>query len=426
MFTYFKLFRNRTFALFFTGNVISLIGWGFNFIAVGWIVLEQTGSKLALGKLNAITMLPGLAIAVYAGAIIDRMNRKHLLVFLDLMRMAAVAVIPILMWLSLFKLWHLYIMAFMIGLGSSMFWPAASAFTQEIVGEKEYLPANALLSASFQTGSLLGSALGGFVIYWFGVETALMADAVTYLLSATLIGSARHISAISRPEHESVTQTFKAGFAFIRKEKLLFGFGISSVFADVAIWGNFTILTIAFSVDVLNAGTRGFGLMDGAYGVGALLATFLALGFSRRIQRKILLSTAYAVAGLMTFMIPWFPWLGAAMGLFLIIGVHNNSARIFTRTVLMENVPNRMMGRFQTINGVMTRLLIIMSTLVIGWLVENRSVNFGLHISAIWFWISLAGVFIVNRMNPHLLDPSLKSNIALAIDPADLGPEKAL
>ncbi len=402
MFRNFLLLKNRAFALFFVGNAISLIGWGFNFIAVGWIVLERTGSVLSLAKINIIATLPGLAIAIYAGSIIDRMNRKRLLVFLDTFRMLSVVAVPILMWLGYFAVWQLYVMAFLIGLGSSMFWPTAAAYTQEIVGRKEYLAANSLLSASYQTGSLLGSALGGFVIHWFGVEIALFADAVTYLLSAVLIGISRHRSTVVVQEHERIWDTFKKGFYYVRQEKILFAFGIIIVFADVAIWGNFGILTITYSRDVLQAGARGFGLLDGFYGAGALLSTFLAVHLAERWARKHLLLIYYFLAGLMCLLLPVFPVLGIGMGLYLIMGLTNNSARIQSRTILMEQVPNAVMGRFQMIIGVITRLLIIFSALFVGWLVAVWDVNAGIRITALWFWGSFAGIIIVSRLRPKL------------------------
>ncbi len=404
MFSHFRLFKNKTFALFFAGNAISLIGWGFNFIAVGWIVIDLTGSEIALGQLNALATLPGLVIAIYAGTIIDRMNRKHLLVTLDIIRMLAVIAIPILMWTQHFALWNIYTMAFIIGLGSSMFWPTASAFTQEIVGEKDYLAANSLLSASYQSGSLLGSALGGFIIHWFGADIALFLDACTYLISSTLIGLATHTTSVEISEHEKIRDTFRGGFSYIRRHKLLFGFSSSTVFADVAIWGNFTVLTIAFSVNVLDAGARGFGLLDGAYGIGALLSSFLAILFARKFRNHLLLMVAYGIAALCCLALPYIPILAVSMILFLIIGVHNNSARIISRTIIMENVPNKVMGRFQTIVGVLTRFLIIISTLLMGWIVEKYSVSLGLQSTMLWFLISMVGVIVTYSLNPNLFN----------------------
>ena len=85
-----NLLKNKTFLLFFFGNVMSLICFGFNLIAISWMVLEKTGSEYTLGKIMASATAPGLALALFAGVIIDRVNRKWLLVNLDIFRMIVV------------------------------------------------------------------------------------------------------------------------------------------------------------------------------------------------------------------------------------------------------------------------------------------------------------------------------------------------
>ena len=87
-----KILRDRTFLFFFMGNIISLIGFGFNLIAVSWLVLEETNSEFALGKIMAVATMPGLLLALIAGVIIDKVNRKWLLVNLDIFRLIIVSV----------------------------------------------------------------------------------------------------------------------------------------------------------------------------------------------------------------------------------------------------------------------------------------------------------------------------------------------
>ena len=112
---------------------MSLIGFGFNLIAISWMVLEKTGSEYALGKIMASATAPGLVLALIAGVIIDRVNRKWLLVYLDLFRMLVVITFLIVMSNHDFSLWMLYPVVIMMGLGNSLFWPTAQAFVQEIV-----------------------------------------------------------------------------------------------------------------------------------------------------------------------------------------------------------------------------------------------------------------------------------------------------
>ncbi len=413
----FQLFKNRTFARFFFGNAISLIGWGFNFIAVGWIVLDMTGSKLAVGEMVAVSTFPGLIIALGAGTLIDRMNRKHLLVALDTLRGLSVAIVPILFWTDHFQLWQLYVMSFIVGTGSSIFWSAASAFTQELVSEKEFMAANSLLSASYQTGALLGSALGGFVVHSWGGQTALALDAVSYFISAGLIGTAPHVSNIHSENTDSMWSMFIGGLKFARQKRLVFFYGITSVLSDVAIWGGMAVLTLAFSNDILNMGAKGFGLLDGSYGIGALLSTFVALSIARLFKRRDVLLAAYTLAAMMCVVLPYTPWLIPAMLVFFFMGLPNNTARIIARTILMEHIPNRIMGRAQTILGVITRLLVIVSTLLAGWLAERYSVKVGLEVTSLLFWFSLAGVWITTRIQPGFFGGMLKEETLEKMEP---------
>ncbi len=401
MFNQFRLLRNQAFARFFIGNVISLIGWGFSYIAVSWLVLDITGSKLALGELVAVSTLPGLVIALYAGTIIDRMNRKHLLVIIDIYRGIITLSIPILFLIGEFYLWQLYVMSFLAGIGFSIFWPCASAFVQELVPEEDYMSANSLLSASYQSGALIGSALGGFAVYWWGAHTALAIDGITYLVSAALIASAAYIPAGHLKRIEPIWKTFVDGLKFMGQRKMVLFYGFISVLSDVAIWGALAVLTIALSLDILHTGSRGFGLMDGAYGVGALIATVCAVWATGKIKRRNFLLLAYAAAGITCFILPFMPGLVWAMVVFFIMGLHNNSARIVSRTIMMELIPNRVMGRAQTILGVITRLLVIASTLIAGWVAEWTSVKISLQVTSGLFWLSLAGVIITHRLRPN-------------------------
>ena len=115
------LLRNPTFTLFFLGNAISLIGFGLNLISISWLVLEETGSELALGKIMAAATIPGVLLALFAGVIIDRMNRKWLMVILDIVRMVIIIVFLSTLLLNSFTMMSLFIMVFLMGIGNSLF-----------------------------------------------------------------------------------------------------------------------------------------------------------------------------------------------------------------------------------------------------------------------------------------------------------------
>jgi len=390
-----SILKNRTFLLLFLGNTISLIGFGFNLVGVSWLVLEVTGSELALGKIMAMATVPGVVLALFAGIIIDKVNRKWLLVVLDLFRMVVVGTFVILLVQDRFSMNALFITVLLMGTGSSLFWPTAQAFVQELVSAKDYFHANALLSASYQAGSILGAGIGGVVVHFYGVPTALAFNALTHLISALLISAAPFRRQVVHHEVESIWQSVSKGFIYFKEKVGVLILGFTTILADVAIWGALSVLTITISKEVFLAGSLGYGLMEGFYGVGALIST-VAVGYMTRfLGRGRALLLCYVVAGVMCLLAPIAISIYLAGVAYFFMGLHNNAARICIRTIFMEQIPNKIMGRVQTILGVYTRLLVVASALSAGWITENLSVNTGMIFTGIHYLIALLGTITI-------------------------------
>ena len=390
-----SILKNRTFLLLFLGNTISLIGFGFNLVGVSWLVLEVTGSELALGKIMAMATVPGVILALFAGIIIDKVNRKWLLVVLDLFRMVVVGTFVILLVQDRLSMNALFITVLLMGTGSSLFWPTAQAFVQELVSAKDYFHANALLSASYQAGSILGAGIGGVVVHFYGVPTALAFNALTHLISALLISAAPFTRQVVHHEVESIWQSVSKGFIYFKEKVGVLILGFTTILADVAIWGALSVLTITISKEVFLAGSLGYGLMEGFYGVGALIST-VAVGYMTRfLGRGRALLLCYVVAGVMCLLAPIAISIYLAGVAYFFMGLHNNAARICIRTIFMEQIPNKIMGRVQTILGVYTRLLVVASALSAGWITENLSVNTGMIFTGIHYLIALLGTITI-------------------------------
>ena len=390
-----SILKKPTFLLFFIGNTISLIGFGFNLIGFSWLVLEETGSEILLGQIMAAATLPGLLISLFTGVIIDKMNRKWLLVILNILRMIIIGSFVFVLFKNEFSLTSLFCTVFLMGIGSSLFWPTATAFVQELVSDDEYFNANALLSASYQVGSILGAGVGGLVVHYHGVSTAFFVSAIAYFISALFIVSAPFLYTKKYGKTEKILQAVFRGFLFLKEEKGLLIFGLTSILADVAIWGSLSILTISISKIIYNAGSWGYGLMDGFYGVGALLSTIVSGYFITRTKKQNYLLICFFTAGIMCLFVPVLPSLWLASIAYLIMGLTNNSARIVSRTVFMEMVSNKIMGRVQTILGMYTRVMVIFSSLIAGYMVEKLSITSGMIFSMGHFFASAVGVFII-------------------------------
>ena len=390
-----RLLKNKTFMLFFIGNITSLIGFGFNLIAISWMVLEESGSEYLLGKIMASATAPGLILAIFAGVIIDKVNRKWLLVALDIFRM--LVVIGFLYHISnnKFELSILYPVAFFMGLGNSLFWPTAQAFVQELVSEKDYFDANKLLSASYQVGSILGAGIGGLIVHAFSPVAALWINILTYLVSAMFISLAPFKRKKVNTEDNSLYDSIMKGFLYLKRRADVLILGLTTILSDVAIWGSLSVLTITISKEIFQKGSLGYGIMDSFYGIGALLSTVLVGVVLSKFGKASYLIFCYAVAGFMCLITPIMANIYIAGIAYFIMGLHNNSARIIVRTIFMENIPNHIMGRVQTILGVYTRAMVVLSSLYVGWAIEYHNISIATYFTFGHFMIALLGVFIL-------------------------------
>ena len=361
-----KILSNKTFLLFFLGNIISLIGFGFNLIAISWLVLEETGSEFALGKIMAAATTPGLILALVAGIIIDRVNRKWLLVKLDILRAFILTAFIYYLKLEGFSLFILYPVMMLMGLGNSLFWPTAQAFVQELVDNKEYFSANALLSASYQVGSLIGAGAGGFIVHFYGPISALYLNVFAYIVSGILIS----LAPLERKN------TFQGSESLIEE--------LSK-----------SVLTITLSKEVFLKGSWGYGFMDGMYGIGALLSTIIIALMTKKLGYEKSLIACYFIAGLSCYISPYALSIYFAGIAYFVMGLSNNSARIIIRTIFMEIIPNNIMGRVQTIFGVYTRIMMLLSVLTAGWLTENYSAYIGMNFASIHYLIALIGIMLI-------------------------------
>ena len=391
----FRLLKNKTFLLFFIGNITSLIGFGFNLIAISWMVLEESGSEYLLGKIMASATAPGLLLAIFAGIIIDKVNRKWLLVFLDIFRMFVIISFLYYLLNHGFKISLLYPVALFMGLGNSLFWPTAQAFVQELVSDKDYFNANKLLSASYQVGSILGAGIGGVIVHIYSPIIALWVNIITYFFSAIFISLAPFQRKKSKIKEKSLYESIIKGFSYLKGRSDVLILGLTTILSDVAIWGSLSVLTITISKEVFQKGSLGYGIMDGFYGIGALLSTILVGIVLSKFGKASYLMFCYAVAGLMCLVSPIMANIYLAGVAYFIMGLHNNSARIIVRTIFMENIPNYIMGRVQTILGVYTRAMVILSSLYAGWAIEYHNISLATYFTFGHFTIALLGVFII-------------------------------
>src|SRR6266567_3585050 len=167
----------------FAANVVSMIGSGMNAAAVAWYILQATHSAVALGTLAVVQTIPAILLLPFTGVVIDREDRRRLVMMLDAARAVVILAVSILAFAGRAKVWELYAMNTLVAAGFWMFWPTITALIQELTPGDEFVHANTFLLAGIQGGWLIAGSIVGFVYDHIGLGGVLLIDFSTYLVS---------------------------------------------------------------------------------------------------------------------------------------------------------------------------------------------------------------------------------------------------
>src|SRR5215475_2963475 len=177
------LFQHRGLRLIFVANLVSMIGSGMNTAAVTWFILQSTHSEMSLSALVVIQTVPALLMLPFTGVIIDREDRRRLIMLLDALRGTLILSVAFLAFRNKVQVWHLYVMCALVAAGFWMFWPTITALIQELSPESEFVGANTMLLAGVQGGWMIAGALVGFVYERIHLGGVLALDDATYVVS---------------------------------------------------------------------------------------------------------------------------------------------------------------------------------------------------------------------------------------------------
>jgi len=283
-----KILQSRAMRFIFAANLISMIGSGMNAAAVFWHVLQITHSEMALGKLLLLQTIPALFLLPFSGLVIDREDRRHLILILDFARGSITLAVAILALRGEVQTWHLYAMFTLVSAGFWLFWPTMNALLQEVTPSDQYVQSNNFLMASFQGGWLIAGALVGFVYDHIGLGWILVIDFSTYVISFLCyynVRKGRHVVARLQPEAadpaasqsqppaEEGTWTkyfheLSEGIHYLKgKPHLqLVGLGWALFIGAMLTQG---AVTAPLSDRIMHAGAVGYGWFNGGWGIGA-------------------------------------------------------------------------------------------------------------------------------------------------------------
>jgi MFS family permease len=352
----FTALRHRNFRLFWFGQLISQVGTWMQSIGQAWLVLELTHSAWLLGIVGALQFLPVMLFALFGGVLADRLPKRTVLLFTQSSAALQAFVLWILVASGGVQLWHVLVLATLLGLTNCVDMPTRQAFVVEMVGREDVPNAIALNSSLFNTARIVGPGIGGLIIAWLGVAPLFLLNAISFIpviIGIALIDVSRLHAMAKRATGEqnapkqSTLQSVREGLVYVRRTPAVLM--VIGVIGTASLFGiNFNVVLPLFATSVLNVGPAGFGFLSSALGFGALLsALWIAWGNKKpRINQMLVGATVFCVLEAFFAISPWYP-----LSLLLIASV-GFSQIVFSataNTTLQTVTPDYLRGRVMSV-----------------------------------------------------------------------------
>jgi MFS family permease len=377
--------KHRNFQLFFSGQLISLVGTWMDTVAEAWLVYRMTGSSLLLGAVTFAGQFPVLLMSPFAGFVADRLNRRKVVIATQTASMILAGILAALTLSKRVTVEQVIILAALMGVVNAFDIPARQSFLVEMVGREDLINAIALNSSMFNAARIIGPSVAGILVASFGEGWCFFANSVSYI--AVIAGLlAMKISPRVRPaELMSPFEHIAEGFRFVRGtapiRALLLLIGLSSLVAMP-----YAVLMPVFAAKILHGNARTLGILMTAAGLGALIGALLLA--SRRGVKGLGKTVAIACAsfGVALILFSFSRWWVLSALLLIPVGFSVMTQMGATNTLIQSMVPDRLRGRTMAVYSMMFLGMAPFGALLSGWSAE--------HIGAPWT-VALGGALAI-------------------------------
>ncbi len=386
---YLDLLRNNSdFRKLYIGQIVSLLGDWFNFIAVQTLVFELTHSGVATGLVLVTSTLPAFFLTPIAGSIVDRFDRRKIMIVADLSR-GAIALGMILVRTS-DQIPLIYILMALLVVFGSFFNPASSAAIPNLVRRDELLAANALSNATWGVMLAVGAFLGGVAIAAVGQDAAFIINSLSFFFSAMMLLWIRKPFAEKQAPHATRLNPFgdfQEGLAYAWKRPQTLA--LLAVKSGGALAAGVILLLTIFSFQVFKVGAIGIGLLQLARGVGILVGPLLVAPLvAARIGRaQLIIALGFFVAGISYLLFGAAPTLVLGMSAVVLAHMGWGSNWTLSATLLQRLTPDKIRGRIFSIDIGLFTLTNAFSTFLTGVATDAYNPRF--------VAFALGGVFVV-------------------------------
>ncbi len=351
----YAVLKLKDFRLFLSFRFFMTIAAQMQSIIVGWQVYELTHDPLSLGLIGLAEAVPFISIALYAGHIADRFNRKKIILWFDFLFLFASGLLLLITYhktgiIGNFGVLPIYLCVAISGIARAFLYPSTIALMAQVVPRTLYTNSSTWNSTIWHVAAITGPAIGGLVYGFFGVKVAYMTVIVSMLVSVLLLSNIRSRPVPAIDEKETLMQRLSNGIRFVFSNQLLLGAMALDMFA--VLFGGAVAMLPVFAAEVLKVGPEGLGLLRAAPMVGAVLMS-VVLAYRppiARAGRLLMIGVAGFGVSIICFALSTNFFL--SMGLLALSGMFDNISVVIRSATMQLVTPDEMRGRVASVNSI--------------------------------------------------------------------------
>jgi MFS family permease len=416
--TLFASLRVRNYRLFASGQVVSLSGTWMQRVAQDWLVLELThGSGSAIGITTGLQFLPIMLLSLYGGTLGDRHSKRRLLIGTQTAMMIPALALGALNLAGVVQLWHVYLLALVLGAASAIDTPVRQALVMELVGPEQVTNAVSLNSATFNMARIVGPAVAGLLIERVGTGPVFLINAVSFIAVITSLLMMRDSEMYLGARQPRRRGQLRAGLTYVRRRPDLYlPIVLVGVVGTLGLNFQMTLALMAHNVFHRQAGT--YGLLSAALAIGSLGGALLAARRPRPRQR-LLLGAALAfgvletVAGLM-------PSYASFMAMLLPTGMAMLTLSTAANSTMQLGSSSAMRGRVMAVYSLVFMGGTPIGAPLVGWLAQVAGARYSLIVGGVAsatasVWVAFAYLRLTrSTVRPQLRGGRLRLRVRIA------------
>jgi MFS family permease len=391
----FRALRHRNYRLYFFGQLTSLAGTWMQSAAQAWLVLKLTNSSTMLGVVSFAQFTPILLVGLFAGVIVDRLDRRRLIITTQILLMLSAFTLAALTWSGAVRVEYVIILAAFNGTVSSFDMPSRQSFVVEMVGYEDLANAIALNSMMFNTARMLGPAAAGLLIAWLGIGTCFFLNGVSFLAVIWSLTQMEIPARVIAGAGARMLHQLREGLAYVWSNRPIF---YQMALAAVTNGFGYTYLVLVplFARNVLHGDARTFGFLVAIQGLGSVVgaATLASRVTTRGIRNNLIAGLFLSAAGIVVFGLS--RSIVLSMAAQFVIGAGLTNFRASNNTLVQMFVSNDLRGRVMSTYQLATVGMAPIGALEVGYMGSHLGPMQAVVICGVVTMIS--GVVLLTRL----------------------------